>query len=146
MVPSWSSTFVLIVAKNPLRSRNHFTTNTFVLIFYWIYVLRLIRFSTTIKFFRLCWIRFSAVLVILIIKDDSFKTEGIKKCSLCERSNMLRIDSSYLICCISLQYHFAVLLNFSYLGMRACNCLNKYNLTSRKSSSFVIVLRLFLIC
>ena len=124
MIPSWSSTFVLVIAKNPLRTRDNLPTDAFVFFFDW----------NTSHFgffwFSAFWLlilsrfRLSAVLIVLIVEDDSFETKGVEKGSFCKRSDMFRIDSSNLISGISLQDDFAILLNFGYLSVWVSYCLN----------------------
>ena len=59
---------------------------------------------------------------------------------------MFRVDSSDLESVVSSDYLFAVFGDLSDLCMRPYDCLLYVKSTSRKSSSFCMVLRLFLIC
>lgn len=147
VIPTWTSAFGLVIAHDPQRIWNCLVTNAFVFIFNLRSFDLLLRLLLRMDSFLLPALDiFTRVLLFKVVEDNSLKIKWVEEGSLGQWSYMFRINSSNLICCISLYYDLAVLRNLSYLCMRTGDGLNRGTITSRKSSSLSMVLRLFLIC
>lgn len=135
MIPSWTSTLILICTFNPSRSFFKLSTNTFV----WIIIFLFMLLRSNLRFLLLFWRRQLLLLYLYywcrlfdflwldIFEHDFLQTEWVKESPFSQWLYLFRINSSNSKCAtISQMNDFTILWNLWYFLMRLCDSLFFY--------------------